>query len=83
MYMAFAKSTSPTVTSSPGTSITPDDPLETVDIIITYDLAAKRTKRVELPTGTIQVLSRKNLIDMKRQSGRAQDLEDVAALEKL
>ena len=61
----------------------PDDPLEQVDIIITDDLAGKRTKAVALPTGPVRVLSVTDLIDMKRRSGRPQDLEDVRALEKL
>lgn len=61
----------------------PVDLSEQVDIIITYDLKGKRTERIDLTDGPIQVLSIKDLIDMKRQSGRPQDIEDVAALEKL
>ena len=61
----------------------PDDPLEQVDVIITDDLAGKRTKAVALPTGPVRVLSVMDLIAMKRRSGRPQDLEDVRALEKL
>ncbi len=61
----------------------PADLSEQVDIIITYDLKGKRTKRINLTDGPIQVLSIKELIDMKRQSSRPQDIEDVAALEKL
>ena len=61
----------------------PVDLSEQVDIIITYDLKGKRTKRIDLTDGPIQVLSIKDLIDMKRQSSRPQDIEDVAALEKL
>ena len=61
----------------------PDDLLEQVDIIITDDLAGKRTKTVALPTGPVHVLSVPDLIAMKRRSGQPQDLEDVRALEKL
>lgn len=61
----------------------PDDPLEQVGIIMTDDLAGKRTKAVALPTGPVRVLSVMDLIAMKRRSGRPQDLEDVRALEKL
>ena len=61
----------------------PDDPLEQVDIVITYDLAGKRTRRVHLPSGPVQVLSVKDLIDMKQASGRPQDMEDIRALERL
>ncbi len=61
----------------------PGDPLEQVDIVIAYDLAGKRTLRVDLGSGTVQVLCIDDLIEMKRNSGRAQDVEDAAALEKL
>ena len=61
----------------------PNAPMNAVDIIIPYDLTAKETTRITLSTGTIQVLSIKDLIAMKRASGRAQDLADISALEKL
>ena len=47
----------------------PDDPLEQVDIIINYDLTCRRTKRVELASGPVEVLSIRDLIAMKRESG--------------
>ena len=55
-------------------------------IVITYDLTGKqgkRLKRVTLPSGPVQVLSLKDLIGMKRASGRPQDIEDIRALERL
>ena len=61
----------------------PDDPLEQVDIIINYDLTGKRTRRLELASGPVRVLSIKDLIAMKRESGRPQDIEDIRALEQL
>jgi len=61
----------------------PADLSEQVDIIITYDLKNKRTKRIDLAGMPVQILSLKDLIDMKRQSARPQDVEDVKALEKL
>ena len=61
----------------------PDDPLEQVDIVINYDLTGKKTRRFELPTGSVEVLSVTDLIAMKRASGRAQDIEDARALERL
>ena len=61
----------------------PNDPLEQVDIIINYDLTGKRTKRVELASGPVRVLSIRDLIAMKRESGRPQDIEDIRALEQL
>lgn len=56
---------------------------EQVDIVITYDLKGKRSQRVDTADGPIQILSRKDLITMKRSSGRPQDLEDADALERL
>ena len=61
----------------------PADPSEQVDIIIAYDLKNKRTTSVTLPECVVPILSIDDLIDMKRSSGRPQDREDVAALEKL
>lgn len=61
----------------------PDDPLEQVDIVITYDLTGKRTKRFELASTAVVVLAIEDLIAMKRASGRPQDIEDVHALERL
>ena len=59
------------------------NPLEQVDIIINYDLTGKRTTRVELASGPVRVLSIEDLIAMKRESGRPQDIEDIRALEQL
>lgn len=64
----------------------PDDPSEQLDIIMTYDLTAKqckRLKRLRLPSGPLDVMSKKDLIAMKRTAGRPQDIEDVRALERL
>ena len=61
----------------------PDDLAEQVDIVITYDLKGKRTKRIQLVNGPIQILNLKELIKMKRESARPQDIEDVFALERL
>lgn len=61
----------------------PSNPLEQVDLIITYDLQDKKIESISTPVGKINVLSRNDLIAMKRKSGRPQDLEDIKALEKL
>lgn len=61
----------------------PRDLSEQVDIIVTYDLKGRRLRRIELASGPVQVLGIRDLIAMKMNSGRPQDLEDAAALEKL
>ncbi len=61
----------------------PNDLSEQVDIVIAYDLKGKRIKQIQLANALVPVLALKDLIEMKRQSGRPQDIEDVRALEKL
>jgi len=61
----------------------PGDLSEQLDVIINFDAKGKRAVRKQLPGAAIPVLNIKDLIAMKRGSGRPQDLEDVKALEKL
>lgn len=61
----------------------PGDISQQVDIIITYDLKSKGRKRVHTRSGLLQVLTLADLIRMKRESGRPQDIEDAKALEEL
>jgi hypothetical protein len=61
----------------------PENPAEQVDIVITYDLKGRTLDSVMTPDGKVPILGRKDLIEMKRASGRPQDLEDVRALEQL
>ena len=61
----------------------PSDVSQQVDIIITYDLKGNSRVRRDSEEGAIQVLGREELIGMKKESGRPQDLEDIKALEKL
>ncbi len=61
----------------------PSRPNNEVDIVITYDLSQASTKTIKMPSGNIKVLSLKDLIAMKKASGRPQDLEDVKSLEQL
>jgi hypothetical protein len=59
------------------------DQSQQVDIIITYDLKGKRTKRVETFEGPVIILGKSDLMKMKTQSGRPQDKEDVLALKEI
>jgi len=54
-----------------------------VDVIITYDLKGRKRKPLQTPAGTVHILNIDDLIQMKRESGRKQDIEDAQALEKL
>jgi len=61
----------------------PKKPTEQVDLIIACDLTNLQTKLIDIGHEQIHVLSKKDLIAMKKASGRAQDLEDVKTLQKL
>lgn len=61
----------------------PIRPSEQVDIIITHDMAEIKTIKIKYQKSKITVISKKDLIQMKKESGREQDLLDVQALEKL
>ncbi len=54
-----------------------------VDVIISFDLKGKKRKRISARWGDLYILAIDDLMEMKRQSGRQQDLADVQALEKL
>lgn len=59
------------------------NPTEQVDVIITHDLADVNTLTLEVYGGQLSVISKTDLIAMKTQSAREQDLMDVAALKRL
>lgn len=61
----------------------PQNPANQVDLIINYDLKNSHVDTFKTNAGNIKVLSLKDLIVMKKASGRPQDLEDVKALESL
>lgn len=61
----------------------PDNPSEQVDVVINYDLRGKKLVTVDTLAGQIKILGLTDLIEMKRASGRPQDIEDVKALEML
>ena len=58
----------------------PRRPSEIVDIVITHDLSKMAIQRFEVQGRRIRVLALPDLIRMKEDSGRPQDLEDVRAL---
>jgi hypothetical protein len=60
-----------------------NNPLEIVDIIITHDLQKMKGVRLKVGGKGIEVLSVKDLIRMKGDSGRPQDLEDIKSLNEI
>ena len=61
----------------------PGDTARLVDVVITHDLKGKRRRTLQTLGGPVHVLAIRDLIEMKRASGRPQDLADIEALEKL
>jgi hypothetical protein len=69
------------------TFINPKDPLENVDILVEAPMpfasAFRKKKYFFVGNVRISVVSRKDLILMKRKAGRVQDLQDIAILEEV
>lgn len=63
--------------------VNPKNPSEVVDIIITHNSKDIKTISMSLYGKKIPVISKPDLIQMKLESGRPQDLEDVKALRGL
>jgi hypothetical protein len=61
----------------------PQNPSETVDVIITHDAKLMKIVKIRAFNFELKVASIPNLIKMKKQSGRPQDLADIEALKKL
>jgi hypothetical protein len=59
------------------------DPTRMVDLLLIDDISKHKTVTKKVRGVAIKILSIPSLIKMKKLSGRAQDLEDIKALEKL
>ncbi len=59
------------------------DPTQDVDIIITQDLSSMKIDKFKVGQRVMPVVSVRDLIRMKRKSGRPQDIQDIEALERL
>lgn len=56
---------------------------EQVDLIINYDLSQKNTNVISAGGFTLSILALDELIAMKKESGRPQDLADIEALKRV
>jgi hypothetical protein len=59
------------------------DRSEIVDVILTHNLARLKTKRILVRGQAIRIVALDDLIRMKGEAGRPQDLEDIRALTTL
>ncbi|MGB0452687.1 MAG: hypothetical protein ACPGJV_03160 [Bacteriovoracaceae bacterium] len=59
------------------------DPSEQIDLVINFDLTNASVKKIKIQNETYNVISKKDLIRMKKISARKQDLLDIEALERL
>lgn len=61
----------------------PKDLSQQVDLIISHTLTNHKTVDKWIDQQPIKILNKKDLITMKQQAGRAQDLEDIKSLKLL
>ena len=61
----------------------PNNPSEVIDILIHKDLADMNSTTMKHADIELSVVAKQDLINMKRESGRPQDIEDIKALESL
>src|SRR5690606_16178706 len=61
----------------------PENPSEIIDLIITEDARKMKIDRLYVQNTPVPVASKKDLIQMKKASGRPQDLLDVQGLERI
>ena len=60
----------------------PDDPTSQIDILITHDTSEFKAEKFRVGDLEVKVISKKDLIVMKKQSGRDKDLLDIKELTK-
>jgi hypothetical protein len=65
------------------TFVNPAKPSEIVDLILTHDASVMKIKKIRIQGHIVRLASIEDLIRMKKESGRPQDLEDVKALRSL
>lgn len=59
-----------------------NDPTDQVDILINHDISDFKAEKFRVGDLEIKVISKEDLINMKRQSGRDKDLLDIKELTK-
>ncbi len=60
----------------------PDNPTDQVDILITHDVSDFKSEKFRVGDFEVKVISKNDLIKMKKASGRDKDLLDIKELKK-
>lgn len=60
----------------------PDNPTDQVDILITHDVSDFKSEKFRVGDFEVKVISKNDLIKMKKASGRDKDLLDIKELTK-
>jgi predicted nucleotidyltransferase len=60
----------------------PNDPFTQIDIIITHDTSDFKSEKFKVGEQIVKVISKEDLIKMKKRSGRDKDLLDIKELSK-
>jgi hypothetical protein len=63
--------------------VNPSNPIDLVDLMLTHDLKELKIVRKETTFGTINIVSIDDLIKLKREAARPQDIADIEALERI
>lgn len=63
--------------------VNPNLPSEIVDVMIIYDLTDFKTEKKNSIFGDVIVVSLEDLIKMKQEAGRPQDIADIKSLEEV
>jgi predicted nucleotidyltransferase len=63
--------------------VNPKDPMEAVDILLTHELSEMDSVTKKIEDISVSVISLEGLIQLKKEAGREQDLEDIRALKGL
>jgi hypothetical protein len=63
--------------------VNPKNPMEAVDILLNYDVSDVASVTKKIGNLKVSVISLKDLIKLKTEAGRPQDLEDIRALKEI
>lgn len=63
--------------------VNPDNRIDLVDLLLTHDLKELKIVKKKTTFGTINIVSIDDLIKLKKEAARPQDMADIEALERI